>query len=96
VKVTLSDEVKDFLRGLAPEPRRLVLRALDGVESGRVKLQPLESQLEKFYKIKAGRFRVLCAVEANTVFALFADWRSTVYEVASAALLEKILLEMQD
>jgi len=89
--VKTSDEVRAFLRSLAPEPRRKVLAALDRVEAGAAKIEALEEPLENFYKIKAGQYRVICVVDGNTLFALFADFRSTVYEVASAGLLESIL-----
>lgn len=91
MKVHTSDEVRAFLRTLAPQSRRTILRELDKVEAGRIQLVALEPPLERFYKLRAGRFRVLCAIERNKVFALFAERRPVVYEVASAALLDEIL-----
>ena len=91
MKVSTSDEVRAFLRTLAPQSRQTILRELDKVEDGHLKPIALEPPLDRFYKIRAGRFRVLCAVDKNKVFALFAERRAIVYEVASAALLEDIL-----
>ena len=91
MNVHTSDELRAFLRTLAPQQRQAILRELDHVEAGRVRPEALESPLEGLYKVRAGRFRVLCAIDKNRLFALFAERRSIVYEVASAALLEDIL-----
>jgi mRNA-degrading endonuclease RelE of RelBE toxin-antitoxin system len=91
MRVHTSDEVHAFLRTLTPESRRAILRELDKVEAGRKHPVALEPPLERFYKIRAGRFRVLCAIEANKLFALFVERRAVVYEVASATLLDEIL-----
>jgi mRNA-degrading endonuclease RelE of RelBE toxin-antitoxin system len=91
MKVRTSEEVRAFLRTLAPEPRRAILRALDKLEAGGIEPLALEAPLEKFCKVRAGRFRLICAIERNTIFALFAERRAIVYEVVSATLLEEIL-----
>ncbi len=89
--VHTSEEVRAFLRTLAPESRRTILRELDKVERQEIRPVVLEPPLERFYKVRAGRFRVLCAIERNKLFALFAERRAVVYEVASAVLLDEIL-----
>ncbi len=61
MKVAVSDEVRAFLRTLAPEPRRAILEALVAVEARNARLEALEAPLEGFDKVKAGRFRVLGA-----------------------------------
>ena len=91
MKVSTSDELRAFLRTLPPQSRQTSLRELDKVETGNIQPVALEPPLERFYKIRAGRFRVLCAIDRNTLFALFAERRAVVYEVASAALLDDIL-----
>jgi mRNA-degrading endonuclease RelE of RelBE toxin-antitoxin system len=91
MKVSTSDEVRAFLRTLAPQSRQTILRELDKVEAGHMQPVALEPPLERFYKIRAGRFRVLCAIDRNQLFALFAERRAVVYEVASATLLDEIL-----
>ena len=95
MNLRVSEEVRDLLRSLAPEPRRRLSLRLDAVEAGKA-LEPLEASLSGFYKVRSGRYRVVCAVRGDTVFALFADEREMVYEVASVALLESILERMQD
>lgn len=89
--VHTSDEVRAFLHRLAPQSRQAILRELDRVEQRQIQPVALEPPLERFYKIRAGRFRVLCAIERNRLFALFAERRPVVYEVVSATLLDEIL-----
>lgn len=95
MRLRLSDEVRDYLHSLAPEPRRELSAALDAVESGKKKLEPLEGRLAGYYKVKERRHRILCAVRANTILAIFAEERSVVYELASLALLEKIVERLE-
>jgi len=58
VNLRASEEVRDFMRTLAPEPRRLISRTLHGLEAGVAKLEALQEPLEGFYKAKADRFRM--------------------------------------
>jgi mRNA interferase RelE/StbE len=96
MKVQVAIEVRDFLRRLAPEPRRAVLAELDKVEAGKSRLMALETPLEGYYKLRAGRFRVICAIRSNTLYALFAERRSVVYEIATPELLARLLKDVQE
>lgn len=96
MKVQVSEEVRSFLRTLAPEARRSILAELDKVEAGKARLVALESPLDGFCKVKAGRFRIVCAVRLNNLFALFAERRSVVYELATPELLSRILRGIKD
>ena len=89
--VSTSGEFRAFLRTLPPQLRQTILRELGRVEAGTARPVALEAPLDRFYKIRAGRFRVLCAIQKNKLFTLFAERRAVVYEIASAALLEEIL-----
>jgi mRNA-degrading endonuclease RelE of RelBE toxin-antitoxin system len=90
MNAVVSDEVRQFLRTLAPEPRKAVSLAIDRIEAGSAKMEALQEPLQRFYKVKAGDFRLLCAVDANTTFVLFVERRSVVYEIATADFLHKL------
>ena len=96
MKVKPSKELLNFLKTPPPEQRQFIRRKLHDVEHGRLSPENLEEPLERFYKISAGKFRILCAIESNAIYALFADRRATVYELASAALLEKVLQHVRE
>lgn len=91
MKMLLSEEVKKHLRKMAPEPRQKILLALSHVEKGNTPLLALEDDLDGFYKVVIGPYRVICAVESNRIFALFTENRSVVYEIATANFLNEIL-----
>ncbi len=91
MRVQLSAQVKLFLSKLAPEPRKMILMELTRLESGQARLHALVDDLDGFYKVRAARYRVVCAVESNTIYALVAEHRSVIYEVVTAELLESIL-----
>lgn len=91
MNTVLSDEVREFLRTLAPTPRKTVSLALDRIEAGTAKMEALQEPLQRFYKVRAGDFRLLCTVDANTAFVLFVERRSVVYEIATADFLQKLL-----
>jgi mRNA-degrading endonuclease RelE of RelBE toxin-antitoxin system len=91
MNLRVSSEVRDFMRTLAPEQRRLVSRTLRAIESGKARMEALQEPLEPFYKVKAGTFRILCAVQGNTVCALVVERRAVVYDIATAQFLEQLL-----
>lgn len=89
-------EVHEYLRKLAPEPRKRILAELDKVQAGKSRLMALEAPLDGYYKVRAGRFRVVCAVRSNTLYALFAERRSVVYELITPDLLARMLSAAED
>ena len=59
-KVTLSDEAKAQLRGLAPDPKRLVRRVLRGMESNPFALDyRLLDRPGVVYRIREGDYRIV-------------------------------------
>lgn len=95
MKFLASAEIREFLGTLAPEPRRAVNAALRSIASGQARMEALHEPLERFYKVKSGKFRILCAVENNMVYALFVERRSVVYEIATAQVLEEMLQSLR-
>jgi mRNA-degrading endonuclease RelE of RelBE toxin-antitoxin system len=89
-KVLLEDQVLKFIRRQPPETRRRLRDALHAVENGERFPEPLEDELEGFYKLKVERIRILMqagAGESGPVFkAIFAERRKTVYELFSQIL----------
>jgi len=90
IKVTLEDQPRDFILRQPPETKRALRAALHGVEAGTVFPEPLEDELEGFYKLKVGDFRiVLQAVSAPggpRFRAVFAERRKSVYVLFSQLL----------
>ena len=58
-KVTLDDQPLEFIRRQPPEPRRALREALHAIEAGRDFPEPLQDQLEGFYKVKVSGYRMI-------------------------------------
>lgn len=87
-KVTLEDQPLDFIRSQPPDARRALREALHAIEAGRGFPDPLQDQLEGFYKLRVAgyrlilqavsgesgpHFRVVFAEKRKVVYALFAQ-----------------------
>jgi mRNA-degrading endonuclease RelE of RelBE toxin-antitoxin system len=85
MKVSASEQVQLWLRGLPPGTRRRVRQALLGLAAGRTNaldLKPLRRELEGFYRLRVGDYRIVYHLEARQVVRLdYADIRDVVYDV---------------
>ena len=81
----------DFLRGLAPETRRGIKKALAALASGKGDLRQLESPLSGYWRLRLGRYRVIFRyVESGDIEAVFAEERRLVYEVFEEEFIQKL------
>jgi mRNA interferase RelE/StbE len=85
MKVEIEQQVLDFAGSLAPEPRRLVRNALRRLAEGKGDVRPLEGALEGFYRLRAGRYRIILAYQrtrrTQAIRCIYAGHRSLIYEV---------------
>lgn len=86
MKVEVSDQVLDFVRGRAPEPRQRLRQALRRLETGRGDIRALEGPLKGFHRLRVGAFRILFvyapgADGSPAARCLFAETRDVVYEM---------------
>ena len=83
ISLTLDEQPRDFLRRQPPEAKRALREALHAVEAGGLSPEPLEGELDGYYKLKVGGYRmVLEAVpgEAGPRYrVMFAEKRDVVY-----------------
>jgi mRNA-degrading endonuclease RelE of RelBE toxin-antitoxin system len=92
MKVRLAPQVVDFVRGLAPEPRRRLRSALRDLEKGRGDIQPLEGPLQDYCRLRVGPYRIILSYSrSRTIDCVFAERRSIVYEVFAAALIDRLM-----
>ena len=59
MKVELEQQVVDFIRSLAPEPRQAVRRNLKKLENEEGEIRALEGELEGFYRLRVLRYRII-------------------------------------
>ncbi len=88
MNVELSDQVVQFIRELAPEPRRRMRLALKRLEQGKGDIKPLEGELSSYSRLRVGGmriiFRYVAGVASSSVRCEFAEHRSIIYELYSA------------
>ena len=82
MKISASEQVAEWLSRLAPEPKRRLRAALKKLETWREDIAPLHGELEGFYRLRIGGYRVVFRVMLRQMIRLeYADTRDVVYEV---------------
>ncbi len=90
--VRLAPQVIDFVRSLAPEPRRRVRRALRDLGKGQGDVKPLEGPLQNYCRLRIGPYRVVVMYsKSGAIECVFAERRSIVYEVFADAMIERLM-----
>jgi mRNA-degrading endonuclease RelE of RelBE toxin-antitoxin system len=90
VRVELDPQVADFVRSLAPEPRRRLRESLRGLEQDKGDIRQLEADLAGYARLRVGTYRVLVRFVARgghrVARCVFAEKRSVVYELFAEIL----------
>jgi mRNA interferase RelE/StbE len=84
-------QVIEYVRRLAPEPRRAIKRALAGLCHERGDIRALEGKLSGYYRLKVGRHRLIFSyAKDHAIEVIFIEERSLVYEVFEAEFIKKL------
>jgi mRNA-degrading endonuclease RelE of RelBE toxin-antitoxin system len=83
-EVILKEEVRDYLRTLAPETRRRAKAALGVLPAGDTK--PLREELAGLHRLRVGDHRFIYRHHAGRIRVFYAAPRSIVYEYLAAHL----------
>jgi mRNA interferase RelE/StbE len=84
-------QVIEYVRRLAPEPRRAIKRALIDLRHESGDIQALEGNLSGYYRLKVGRHRLIFAYARDeAIEVVFIEERSLVYEVFEAQFIKKL------
>jgi mRNA interferase RelE/StbE len=85
MKVEIEQQVLDFVGSLAPEPRRLIRETLRRLEKEKGDIRALEGELEGFYRLRAGRYRIIFYYRrerrTRQIRCVYAAHRTLIYEV---------------
>lgn len=83
ISLTLDDQPLAFLRRQPPEARQALRAALHAVEAGEREPVALEGELDGFYKVRVGSYRLVLAAlpgaEGPRYRVIFAEKRDVVY-----------------
>jgi mRNA interferase RelE/StbE len=85
-----SAQVAEFLRSLAPEPRRQLRLAIRSLAQGRGDVKALEGELAGYWRLRVGSYRVILWQSATVIECVFAERRSIIYEVFADELRRKL------
>ena len=81
MRISASEQVAGWLRGLPPEPKRRVRTALRGLEKWRGDIKALQGELDGFYRLRVGGYRIVYRMMSGQAIQLeYADTRDVVYE----------------
>jgi mRNA-degrading endonuclease RelE of RelBE toxin-antitoxin system len=93
-RVEVSTHVEDFLRTLAPQPRRALIQAIKNLAQDRGDRKVLEGKLAGYHRLRVGSYRVLyreLILRGERIFLCdFAERRSVVYKIFQQMLLEAL------
>ncbi len=94
MKISASEQVADWLSSLPPEPKRRVCAALRGLEDWQGDIKSLRAELEGFYRLRIGGYRIAYRVMGGQLIQLeYPDTRDVVYETFRQL---RILAEMNE
>jgi len=89
-EVTLDDQPLAFIQRQPPHTKRKLREALHAIERGAVFPEPLEGELDGFYKVKVAEFRMLLQAVSGgrgpRFRVVFAEKRRAVYVLFSQIL----------
>ena len=81
MRISASEQVAGWLRGLPPEPKRRVRAALRQLGDWRGDIKALRGELEGFYRLRVGGYSIVCRrAGGQTILLEYADTRDAVYE----------------
>jgi mRNA-degrading endonuclease RelE of RelBE toxin-antitoxin system len=98
-RVIVTARVLDFLRSLAPEPRRKLWRAIKELadDNGDVKL--LEEKLLGLWRLRVGKVRVIYEIKVvggtREIICFYANYRPVVYVILEQLLASGLIEELK-
>lgn len=81
MKISASEQVAAWLGSLPPDSKRRVRAALRALEDWQGDIKALRGELEGFYRLRIGGYRIVCRLVRGKVIQLeYADTRDVVSE----------------
>lgn len=96
MKVEIEQQVLDFVRRCAPDPRRALRAGLRGLERERGDIKPLEGPLQGYYRLRVQSYRIIFRYHTSpghrgqtSIRCVFAERRSLIYEIFERLVVER-------
>ena len=98
-KIRAGRPVEDFLKALAPEPRRTLRQALKNLADDKGDVKLLEERLSGFWRLRVGKVRVIYEIKTvggtRVIFCFYANYRSIVYVILEQLLASGLIEELK-
>ena len=99
-RVRIGAQVADFIGGLAPEPKKRLRAALEGIAEGKGDIKLLGGKLSGFHRLRSGRIRVIYQERSDKgqrlIFCFHADYRASVYDVFQQLLAADLIEQFSE
>jgi len=93
-KVEIEDQVLNFVRTQAPEPRQFLRQALRKLEGEEGDIKALQGTFEPHFRLRVRGYRVIFLYEMKketpVIRCLFAERRGLVYEIFSSMVKDRL------
>ena len=94
-KIRVATQVEEFIKALAPDPRRCLRQAIKGLASGQGDIKRLEGNLAGYSRLGIAGCRVIFTERSEgggrIIDCIFAERRAMVYEIFVRLLAEQTL-----
>jgi mRNA-degrading endonuclease RelE of RelBE toxin-antitoxin system len=92
-RVEISDQVHQFIRSLAPEPRKELHAALRDLARERGDIKHLEGPLKDYFRLRVRDYRIIFqyARKGKAIQCVFAERRDLIYEVFEKLIHARLL-----
>src|SRR5438477_8176195 len=83
MRVEISDQVRRFIRTLAPDPRKRLRAAIRELSHERGDIKRLEGPLKDYYRLRVRDYRIVFQYSRRkkVIECIFAERRDLIYEV---------------
>jgi mRNA-degrading endonuclease RelE of RelBE toxin-antitoxin system len=90
IEVIIEQQPRQYIERQPPDARKQLREVLHALESGEIFPEPLEDELEGFYKLRVNRHRIILQTDSSHAGprfkVVFAERRKVVYELFSQIL----------
>jgi mRNA-degrading endonuclease RelE of RelBE toxin-antitoxin system len=98
-RVIVTARVRDFLRSLAPEPRRKLWRAIKALADDKGDVKLLEGKLSGLWRLRVGKVRVIYEIKVAggtcKIICFYANYLSVVYVILQQLLASGLIEELK-
>jgi mRNA-degrading endonuclease RelE of RelBE toxin-antitoxin system len=99
-KIKIGAAAENFIKTLAPEPRRALRRGIKGLEKNAGDIKQLEGELSEYCRLRVGRMRVIFSVEIirgeRLILCHYVNFRPVVYQLFGHLLASSLLEQIKE